>query len=60
MWCGVFIVFGVISVFMLILVIFVLCEILFFEEREMGGLLGILVTYGKLLKDCLFMGYVLL
>ncbi|MBL1992452.1 MFS transporter, partial [Klebsiella pneumoniae] len=29
------------------------------EERETGGLSGTLATYGKLLKDRLFMGYAL-
>ncbi|PHE10803.1 MFS transporter [Bacillus toyonensis] len=58
-WRGVFIVLGAISVFMLISATFVLRETLPPEERETGGLSGILATYGKLLKDRLFMGYAL-
>ncbi|MFV5169977.1 multidrug effflux MFS transporter [Bacillus cereus] len=58
-WRGVFIVLGAISVFMLISATFVLRETLPPEEREMGGLSGTLATYGKLLKDRLFMGYAL-
>ncbi|WP_141523277.1 MULTISPECIES: multidrug effflux MFS transporter [Bacillus] len=58
-WRGVFIVLCVISVFMLVSAIFVLHETLPLEERETGGLTGTLSTYGKLLKDRLFMGYAL-
>ena len=58
-WRGVFIVLGAISVFMLISATFVLRETLPPEERETGGLSGTLATYGKLLKDRLFMGYAL-
>ncbi|PEI94162.1 MFS transporter [Bacillus pseudomycoides] len=58
-WRGVFIVLGVISVFMLVSAIFVLRETLPLEERETGGLAGTLATYGNLLKDRLFMGYAL-
>lgn len=58
-WRGVFIVLGAISVFMLISATFVLRETLPPEEREIGGLSGTLATYGKLLKDRLFMGYAL-
>ncbi|MDM5186643.1 multidrug effflux MFS transporter [Bacillus sp. DX4.1] len=58
-WRGVFIVLGMISIFMLISSTFVLRETLPPEERETGGLTGTLSTYGKLLKDRLFMGYAL-
>ncbi|MEN1938378.1 multidrug effflux MFS transporter [Paenibacillus sp. 102] len=58
-WRGVFIVLGAISVFMLVSATFVLRETLPLEERETGGLAGTLSTYGKLLKDRLFMGYAL-
>ncbi|MEH7457407.1 multidrug effflux MFS transporter [Bacillus sp. JJ1127] len=58
-WRGVFIALCVISVFMLVSAIFVLHETLPLEERETGGLTGTLSTYGKLLKDRLFMGYAL-
>lgn len=44
---------------MLISATFVLRETLPPEERETGGLSGTLATYGKLLKDRLFMGYAL-
>lgn len=40
---------------MLISATFVLRETLPPEERETGGLSGTLATYGKLLKDRLFM-----
>ncbi|MFJ8415657.1 Bcr/CflA family multidrug efflux MFS transporter [Bacillus paramycoides] len=58
-WHGVFVVLGVICVFMLVSVIFVLPETLPPEERATGGLKGTLSTYRKLLKDRLFMGYAL-
>ena len=44
---------------MLISATFVLRETLPPEERETGGLSGTLATYGKLLKNRLFMGYAL-
>ncbi|ANN35544.1 Bcr/CflA family drug resistance efflux transporter [[Bacillus thuringiensis] serovar konkukian] len=58
-WHGVFVVLGAICVFMLVSVVFILPETLPPEERATGGLTETLLTYKKLLKDRLFMGYAL-
>lgn len=58
-WRGVFIVLGAISICMLVSSALVLHETLPPHRRETGGLTGTLSTYGKLLKDRLFMGYAL-
>jgi DHA1 family bicyclomycin/chloramphenicol resistance-like MFS transporter len=56
-WPGVFIVLGVIGLVMLASVLFGLRETLPVSQRSGGGLKNTLSTYGRLLRDRMFMGY---
>ncbi len=58
-WRGVFGVLAVIGALMVFSVIFGLKETLPMEQRKSGGLKEVISTFGRLLKDRIFVGYML-